>query len=232
MSVKLSIVIPVYNERDHLARLVERVQAAPLPAGVEREIVLVDDGSSDGTTQMLDQYEGQPGVVVYRSAINLGKGVAVRIGFAKASGDIMLVQDADLEYDPNDYPSLLEPILQGETDIVFGSRFLGKMEQMHFLHVFGNKMLNITNNFLFKAELTDCYTCYKVFRRHCLNGIKLKSHGFELEAELTAKFEKKGYRILELPIRYIGRTALEGKKIRKLDGFLGVLNLLYYRFCD
>lgn len=229
---RLSIVIPVFNERLHVSEIIDRVLEAPLPGNMEREIILVDDGSSDGTAEVIDAHPARSSLKVHHSVVNFGKGAAARIGFRLATGDIMLIQDADLEYDPAEYPRLLAPILAGETDVVFGSRFLGRHDSMHFLHVFGNWALNVTNNALFGAKLTDCYTCYKIFRRHVLEGVRLRSLGFELEAELTAKIQKRGFGILELPIHYRARTTQEGKKIRKMDGFLGILNLIRYRFSN
>jgi glycosyltransferase involved in cell wall biosynthesis len=230
--LRLSIIIPVYNERDHVLQVIDKVRHAPLPDGMTREIIVVDDGSRDGTSEILDQLPPDPALQIHHSRVNFGKGAATRIGIEYATGDIMVIQDADLEYDPKAYCSLLEPLLNGTTDVVYGSRFLGRADKMHILHVIGNKLLNITNNLLFGAHLTDCYTCYKVFRREALRGIRLRSLGFELEAELTAKFQKQGHRIVEVPIHYLARTKLQGKKIRKLDGFLGVLNLVRYRLVD
>lgn len=228
----LSIVVPVYNERDNVERVIERLRAVDLPPGLDRQIIIVDDGSTDGTSDVLRGLPDAPGIIVHHSMVNLGKGVAARIGFKYASGDIIVIQDADLEYDPAELSRLLDPILSGRTDVVFGSRFLGRCDRMATAHVIGNRLLNITNNLLFGAGLTDCYTCYKMFRRHVLDGVPLRARGFELEAELTAKIQKRGFAILELPIHFVGRTYKEGKKIRKLDGFLGVLNLIRFRFSD
>lgn len=228
----LSIIIPVYNERLHVSDVIDRVLEAPLPENMEREIIVVDDGSSDGTGDVIEAHPARSRLKVHHSVVNFGKGAAARIGFKLAQGDIMLIQDADLEYDPAEYPRLLAPIVAGETDVVYGSRFLGRADDMHFLHVFGNWALNVTNNVLFRARLTDCYTCYKIFRRHVLDGVRLRCLGFELEAEITAKIQKRGFRILELPIHYRARTKKEGKKIRKMDGFLGVWNLIRYRFTN
>lgn len=230
--MKLSIIIPVYNEKNTVAEIIERVQASPLPEGLEREILIVDDGSTDGTSALLDELAtGHPVTVVHLTP-NRGKGVAVRTGLERMTGDLMVIQDADLEYDPADYGRLVAPILAGECQVVYGSRFKGRTEGMTGLHWFGNFILTQTSNILFGQRLTDAYTCYKVLSREVAQKIRLRSHGFELEAELTAKIQKQGYRIIEVPINFQGRNWEQGKKIRKLDGFLGVLNLIKYRFVD
>ncbi|MHB2017887.1 MAG: glycosyltransferase family 2 protein [Candidatus Xenobia bacterium] len=225
--------MPIYNERATLEEVLRRVLASPVGDAVRLEVVLVDDGSSDGSSEMLDRLAAQDNrLAVHHHAKNAGKGAAVRTGLTRANGDVVLIQDADLEYDPVEYPKLLEPILQGRTQVVYGSRFLGPMQGMDPWHVLGNRILTLTSNLLFGQRLTDAYTCYKVFTREVAGRFRLRSTGFEMEAELTAKIQKQGFKIIEVPITFKARGWDEGKKIRKLDGFLGVLNLIKYRFVD
>lgn len=229
-TVKLSVVIPVYNEREHFEELLQKVRQAPLPAGTDLEILLIDDGSTDGTGARLDTFGDGDKVRVHHLPVNCGKGSAVRTGFRFASGDMVLIQDADLEYDPADYPALLAPLLDGRADVVYGSRFLGDMSGMTRAHVVGNKILTWTSNLLFGGRLTDAYTCYKVMRTETVRGLGLRARDFDLEAEITARVLQRRLRVVEVPIRYLGRTTQEGKKIRKLDGLMGFFALLRYRF--
>jgi glycosyltransferase involved in cell wall biosynthesis len=246
--LRLSIIMPVYNERATLEDIVQRVQAVDLtvnlnsgntgvlgPITLEREIVLVDDGSTDGTREILDQWRADPPPnmqIIYHEH-NLGKGAALRTGFQHATGDIMIVQDADLEYDPRDYVKLLEPLLEGRAPVVYGSRFLGgPRAAMSLSHTLGNQVLTIITNVLYGTSLSDMETCYKCFRRDVIDGINLRSRAFEIEPELTAKILKRGYVIFEVPISYNGRTFHEGKKIGWKDGFSAVRTLVRYRFVD
>lgn len=228
--MKLSIVIPVYNEVKTIKEIVRRVQAVEL----EKEIVIVDDGSTDGTREQLQEIIlSQENVRVIYHERNQGKGAALRTGFEGANGDIIIIQDADLEYDPKEYPVLLEPILDGRADIVYGSRFLGGPHRvLFFWHYLGNKFLTLLSNALTNLNLTDMETCYKVFKREVLNDIKLKSNRFGFEPEFTAKIAKKGFRIYETPISYSGRTYAEGKKIDWKDGVKAILAILWFRFFD
>lgn len=228
--MKLSVVIPVYNERDHVEELLDRVGRAPLPAGFERELLLIDDGSTDGTGAILDARADGSTVRVHHSPVNCGKGTSVRIGFELATGDYVIIQDADLEYDPEDFPALLQPLLEGRADVVYGSRFLGSLEGMSSAHMIGNRILTWTSNLLFKGRLTDAYTCYKVMPAQLARDLELRARDFDIEAEITARVLQRGLRVADLPIRYQGRSNEEGKKIRKLDGFLGWLALVRYRF--
>jgi glycosyltransferase involved in cell wall biosynthesis len=240
--------MPVYNERATLEEIVQRVQAVDLtmnadganvllpgPVTLEREIVIVDDGSTDGTRDILDQWRTSPPadvVIIYHEA-NSGKGAALRTGFQHATGDIIVIQDADLEYDPRDYLKLLEPLLEGRAPVVYGSRFLGgPRSAMSLSHTLGNQLLTITTNLLYGTSLSDMETCYKCFRRDVIHGMVLRSRAFEIEPELTAKILKRGYTIFEVPISYNGRSFHEGKKIGWRDGFSAVRTLFRYRFVD
>ena len=216
----LSIVVPVYNEESTLAKLIEAVLAAPLPAGIEREIVVVDDGSTDGTFRALDAFRDHPRVRALRQPRNLGKGAALRRGFAEARGDFVVVQDADLEYDPREYPKLLAPVLEGKADVVYGSRFIGGEAHrvLFFWHYVGNRFLTLLSNAFTNLNLTDMETCYKLFRGEVLRRIELREDRFGFEPEVTAKVARLGVRIYEVGITYWGRTYDEGKKIHWRDG--------------
>ncbi|MGD8382975.1 MAG: glycosyltransferase family 2 protein [Syntrophobacterales bacterium] len=228
--MRLSVVIPVYNEVETIKEIVSRVQAVDL----EKEIIIVDDASTDGTRELLqeDTFSLENIRVLYHDH-NQGKGAALRTGFESATGDIVIIQDADLEYDPREYPVLLEPILDGRADIVYGSRFLGGPHRvLFFWHYLGNKFLTLLSNAMTNLNLTDMETCYKVFRREVLSGIQLKSNRFGFEPEFTAKIAKKDFRIYETPISYSGRTYAEGKKIGWKDGVKAIVAILWFRFFD
>ncbi|WP_080508024.1 glycosyltransferase family 2 protein [Bryobacter aggregatus] len=226
--MKISIIIPVYNEVNVLPMVLERVMKAPLPAGCEKEIVIVDDGSTDGTSELLTHYRDL--VTLHHSVENFGKGAALRIGIRKATGDIVLVQDGDLEYDPNDYLQVLQPIVDGTATVVYGSRFQGNLKGMKFANWVANKLLTFTTNVLYKARLTDEATAYKAFRIDVLRSMRLRCVGFEFCPEVTAKVRRLGHTIHEVPIRYNARGILEGKKIRWQDGFHAMWTLWKYRF--
>jgi dolichol-phosphate mannosyltransferase len=228
--VKISIIIPIYNEFLTLPLVIERVLDAPLPAGCEREIIIVDDGSTDGTTQLLaERYEHSPLVLVHHSPVNFGKGAAIRIGLSKVTGEIVLIQDGDLEYDPRDYVKILQPIVDGTAKVVYGSRFLGKFAGMKLANWTANKILTLAVNVLYGAHLTDEATAYKAFRTDVIQSIRLKCFRFEFCPEVTAKLLRAGYRIHEEPISYNPRGVLEGKKIRWQDGVEALWTLVRYR---
>jgi glycosyltransferase involved in cell wall biosynthesis len=225
--VKVSIVIPVYNEKATIKEILRRVQAVKL--GLAREIVIVDDCSNDGTSDILKRLAKRPGLKIVFHDKNRGKGAALRTGFSRASGDIILVQDADLEYDPREYPRLLEPILDGRADVVYGSRFLsGPHRVFFFWHYLGNKLLTTFSNMVSNLNLTDMETCYKVFKREVLQKIRLRSERFGFEPEITIKLAKLRCRIYEVPISYAGRDYSEGKKIGWKDGLAAVYHILRF----
>jgi len=223
---KLSVLIPVYNEKDTVLEVLDRVRRAPV--GLEKEIVVVDDASTDGTTDLLRTVADDLVHVCFHSR-NTGKGAAVRTALEQCTGDIILIQDADLEYDPQDYPALLEPILSGRADVVIGTRFLGGAHRvLYYRHFLGNRIITALSNLFTNLNLTDMEAGYKVFTREALEGIEIESKRFGLEPELVAKVAKKGCRVYEVPITYSGRTYEEGKKITWRDGLAAVWWILKY----
>lgn len=226
----LSIMIPVYNEANTLGVVIDRVRAVPVQEGVDREIIVVDDGSTDGTEAILDSLD-DPGIRVVRHPRNRGKGAAVRTALAHATGDWVLIQDADLEYAPEDYPELIAPFLVDPSIVaVFGSRFLGRIEGMMLPNFIANKLLTWLTNLLFLSRITDLCTGYKLYRTGTVREIPLVRDGFDLEHELTAKLLKRGCRIVDVPITYTGRDVSAGKKVRWTDFFVNIKTLLKYRF--
>jgi glycosyltransferase involved in cell wall biosynthesis len=225
---KLSVVIPVYNEEPWIRELLRRVQTVPIP----KEILVVDDCSTDGTRAILRELEGAGGLRVFYQPVNRGKGAALREGFKHATGDVVLVQDADLEYDPAEYPRLLQPILENRADVVYGSRFIGESHRiLYFWHYVANKVLTTLSNMFTNLNLTDMETCYKAFRREVLQGIELRSDRFGFEPEITAKIARKRnppWRIYEIPVSYSGRTYEEGKKIGLKDAVQAFFCILRY----
>jgi glycosyltransferase involved in cell wall biosynthesis len=225
---KLSVVMPVFNERSTIAEILRRVLAVELPAGCELEVVVVDDGSTDGTRDLLREY-GHDQVRVFLQTENQGKGAALRRGFDEVQGDIVVVQDADLEYDPREYPTLVGPILDGRADVVYGSRFLGGPHRvLFFWHYMANKALTTLSNMLTDLNLTDMETCYKAFRTDVVRAIQLREDRFGFEPEFTAKVARRGFRIYEVPISYSGRSYDEGKKIGVYDAFEALYCILRY----
>ncbi len=228
-TMKLSVVIPVYNEAANIQEILKRVKATKLAW----EIVVVDDGSQDGTRDLLKGLDGKGNVRVILHEKNLGKGAAVRTGIQAARGEIILIQDADLEYSPHDYPALLQPIKDGIADVVYGSRFLGGPRRVvMFWHMLANKMLTLMTNVLYDTILSDMETGYKVFRSEVVQGIRLRGTRFDFEPEITAKLLKHHYRIYEVPISFNPRDYSQGKKIQLHDAFSAVWTLLKYRFMD
>ena len=241
--MKLSVIVPAYNEIDTIAEILRRVRAVDLTVSIGygpedgstvalgREVVVVDDGSTDGTRDVLRAYQDEPGVRVILHTENQGKGAAVRTALDEAAGDIMLIQDADLEYDPRDYPAMLRPILEGRSQVVYGSRFRGgPTKAMFFWHMLGNRFLTLVTNVLYDSILSDMETCYKVFTREVAEKLDLRASGWGFDPEITAQILKLGYRIYEVPIAYTGREFEEGKKIGWRDGLTVLWTLLKYRF--
>jgi len=224
----LSVVMPVYNERDTVEEIIRRVHAVPL----RTELIVVDDGSTDGTREILGRLQAELGFQLLLQERNQGKGAALRRGFSEVTGDLVVIQDADLEYSPEEYPQLVELICSGRADVVYGSRFLGRHRVFMFSHYLGNRIVTLLTNVLYNTMLTDMETCYKVMRAEIARGLDLKSNGFGIEPEMTAKIFKRGYRVYEIPITYDGRGYEQGKKITWRDGVVALWVLLRYRFTD
>jgi glycosyltransferase involved in cell wall biosynthesis len=225
----LSVVMPCYNEAATLPLILEKVFAVD----IDIEVIAVDDHSRDGTLALLQAEAARnPRLTVISHPTNMGKGAAVRSGLAHARGQITIIQDSDLEYDPNDYYALIKPIVDGRVEVVYGSRFMGSHTGMYFWNAVGNKGLTFLTNFLFNCWISDMETCYKMMRTEIYRDLKLESNDFRLEPEITAKVLKRGYKILEVPISYIGRTYEEGKKMKPSQGFYAILALFQYRLRD
>jgi glycosyltransferase involved in cell wall biosynthesis len=225
-SPRLSVVMPVFNEMATIDEIIPRVLAIPLPV----ELIVVDDCSTDGTRQHLQELQREHGFMLLLQERNQGKGAALRRGFAAVTGNMVAIQDADLEYSPEELPELADLIIEGRADVVYGSRFLGRHRVFLFTHYLGNRVLTLLTNVLYNTMLTDMETCYKVMRREVLNGLELESNGFGIEPEITAKIFKRGYRVYEVPISYDGRTYEEGKKISWRDGVVALWVLVKNRF--
>jgi glycosyltransferase involved in cell wall biosynthesis len=223
----LTVIMPVFNERATVAEVIRRMRAVELP--VRLHVIAVDDGSSDGSDKVLGALEDST-VRVLRHTKNQGKGAAIRTGLAEARGDLVLIQDADLEYDPNDWPKLLDPILRGKARVVYGSRFTGERKNMLPLHWVGNRLLSLVTNVLYSSTLSDMETCYKLFDSQVLDGLTIVSNRFDFEPEITAKILRRGHRIYEVPISYAGREHDEGKKITWRDGVSAMRALIKFRF--
>ncbi|MBF6588970.1 MAG: glycosyltransferase family 2 protein [Ktedonobacterales bacterium] len=226
--MEIAVIIPVYNERATIAEVIRRVQEQPM----EKEIVVVDDGSTDGTRELLRETSWPPNVRVYYHPKNRGKGASIRTGIAAVTKEITIIQDADLEYNPSDFALVLRPLVDGVADVVYGSRFLGIHRSFMLHHYIGNKLLTLLTNVLYNNILTDMETGYKAFRTPILKGIPLRCDRFDFEPEVTAKVLKRGYRIYEVPIYYAGRDYSEGKKITWRDAFAALWALVRFRFTD
>jgi len=226
--VKLSIIIPVYNEKANIAAVIDAVKTVDLP----KEIIVVDDGSTDGTSEILESYKDDETIRIHSSVLNFGKGTAIRVGLKYVTGDIVVIQDADLEYDPQQIPELIKPIAEDKADVVYGSRFKGSIKGMKFANWLANRILVIAANVLYRAGISDEATCYKAFRADIIKSLQLKCTRFEFCPEVTAKVRKRGIPIHEIPIHYTGRTVAEGKKVTWKDGFEAIWILIKYRFKD
>lgn len=226
--MKLSVVVPVYNEKNTIEKILDEIKAVE---GLDKEIVVVDDASTDGTTQILKDLEKKhPDIKFFYKEKNRGKGHTLKVGFEHTTGDYVIVQDADLEYDPNDYHKLLRALNEEDAQVIYGSRFSGSYEDMSTLHYFGNKVLTLITNIFFGVMLTDMETCYKLMPGDFVRKVNIKSERFDFEPEITAKILKSGLKIKEVPISYRGRTHSEGKKITWRDGIHALFTLIKYRF--
>lgn len=226
--MQISVIVPVYNEHNTIAEVVRRVEEQPF----EKEIIIVDDCSTDGTRQILQETEWPDNVHIFYHAKNQGKGAAIRTALGHVSMDVVIIQDADLEYNPSDFATVLKPIMDGVADVVYGSRFLGIHRSFMLHHYVGNKLLTLTTNLLYNNMLTDMETGYKAFLAPVLKGVRIRSNRFDFEPEITAKVLKRGYRIYEVPIYYAGRDYAEGKKITWRDGFAAISALIRFRFIN
>ena len=226
--MKLSVIIPCFNEAQHITTVLDAVRKVDIP----KEIIVVDDGSTDGTAEILEEYKREGLIIIHSSVLNFGKGTAIRIGLRYVTGDIVIIQDADLEYDPKHYWEIIKPIVDGEADVVYGSRFLGQIRGMRLANRIANRILAWTANILFRARITDEATCYKAFKAEVIKSLPLKCTGFEFCPEVTAKVCKRGIKIKEVPITYVARNTAEGKKIGWTDAFTAVWTLFKYRFVD
>jgi len=224
--VLLSVIMPVYNENKTIQTIIGRVMGVPL----EKELIIVDDGSTDGTREILKEFDGRPNIKIIHHEKNRGKGAAIATGLKHITGDYVIIQDADLEYHPEEYSRLLEPLLRGDADVVYGSRFKGSGRAFLFWHMMGNMFLNLVTNILYNSTLTDMETCYKTFRRDVIKDMKIESRRFNIEPEVTAKILKRKYRVFEVPITYSGRDFSEGKKITWMDGLSALWTLIKFRF--
>ncbi len=229
----LSILMPVYNEAQTIEKIIELVESVKL-GDIQKELIIVDDGSKDGTRDVLKDLSQDSTHKIYFHGQNMGKGAALRTALTYASGDIIIIQDADMEYDPKEYSELIKPILEGRADVVYGSRLSGAKvaRAFNFWHLVGNKFLTLLTNLLYNSTLSDMETCYKVFRADVIKNIQIKSNRFDFEPEITAKVLKRKHKLYEMPISYYGRDFSEGKKITWRDGFSAVWALIKYRFVD
>ena len=224
---KISIIIPIYNEKETLLKILKKVEGADT-LGLEKEIILVDDGSTDGTLDILKTLENGYQIIYHEK--NLGKGAAIKNGFRAATGDFILIQDADLEYNPQNYPQLLRPILENKADVVFGSRNLQKNPTDNFSFYLGRRITNLFLNILCGSKLTDYWTCYKVFKAPIVKSLELECNRFDVEVEMTVKIIKRGYKIVEVPIDYLPRSISAGKKIKPQDGLIAIWKTIKYKF--